>query len=564
MADSVVSVEHESNVSTVELRTDVVVLPSDKIVTTVEERPVVITDEMRSYVAVEKTDTVVVAEGQQGPAGPPGPGGGAIFILDVTPTATGIVGNKSYVNGTPELATCVSDTTEVRVFVGCEGGEGNYKPSVTINGVTATLVESATTRWFEGYADVVLLSGGNIIAAVSDTGSNDITFVEVLGAGPNILSMVFGSYPGSQTELKQGDVVTVTVTTDLAADSVTILGQGAADSTTLPVVAGVASGPITISGASGAQAVTAKAKNSFGTFGAQFVSSALTLNQTYPVIGGVTVSYPFGQGALNTGDNGTASCTILDADVVAYSSPHLSITNPNTYAPSKTVTPSFNGYEGSGTNYFISATRTANNATTTSSGLVKIATVAPSASIAIVPSGRLSSSPSGVSYDVRITPNQALLAAPTLDASLGTWSGAWVAVGSYWHRPLLVNDGVARGAGSFSNLVLTGLSGIAGTSITSGASYTVGGFSARAVTFPAFSRVAPLGVAVGDATKMTFAVGSTPYTRYTDNVVRATGFYPANADGSYNANGTYVGLSDSVFAGSNTTGTLQGTAQEIA
>jgi len=113
--------------------------------------------------------------------------------------------------------------------------------------------------------------------------------------------------------------------------------------------------------------------------------------------------------------------------------------------------------------------------------------------------------------------------------------------------------------------VLQGLSGIAGFEITAGSTYEVGGFILRTVTFPAFSRVAPIGAMVADASKTTAQlVGGAVLTRYSDNNVRTTGYYIANEDGTYNPTGGYLGLSDSAFVGSNTSGTLQATIQEIA
>ena len=52
--------------------------------------------------------------------------------------------------------------------------------------------------------------------------------------------------------------------------------------------------------------------------------------------------------------------------------------------------------------------------------------------------------------------------------------------------------------------------------------------------------------------------------RQTNNAVVANSYYIANADGSYNAQGEYLGLSDTAFAGSNTTGSLVVVFGEVA
>ena len=511
---------------------------------------------MTNVTLVNETEFHVVAVGPV-QVGGGGGGIGEIFVLDVTPTTTGLVGNKTYVDGV-ELDACLSDTNNVRVWVGCEGGTDKYKPSVTINGIAATLTESSTKRWFTGYADIVAPNGVSEVLVVSDAGGTDTATIEVLGPGPAVLSVTFGPYPGTQTELKAGDSIQVIVNTDLEATGVLI------DGLDTPVLGGVAMRTLAIGSGNGPTPVVVRARNSFGTYGASFESDPLNLNQTYPTFGTLTVTYPGGKQALDAGDSGSVSCTVTNADTMTYSSPDVTIDSPNVYAVSKAITNHQTGYINGALNYTITANRAANNATATKTGSIKIATIPATASITTSPAGRMVSSPAGTSYSVRVTPSQALASAPSLTSSVGTWSGSWTLVGAYWQRALVIKDTDARGVGTFSGLTITSLTNIAGSTITSGAAYIVGGFSSRTVTFPAFSRVAPIGATVADVTKLSASISGTSLTRYTDNAQHSSGFYPANADGSYNATGTYMGLSDSLFAGSNTTGTLQATIQETA
>ena len=516
-------------------------------------------------VVTPQVQRAIVALGAQGPAGRDGGGGGGeVFILDVSPTSSGIVSGKTYVNATVEIAHCLSDTGHVRIHLGCEGGADKYAPEVFVNSVAATLSESSTKRWFIGYADIVLPAGVGIVTAVSDAGGMDEALIEVLGAGPEVLAVSFGPYPGVQTQLKQGDTIQVLLTTALDASSVTVLAQGATTGATFPVVGGLAVGVLTIGNASGAQGVSAQARNAFGTAGGVFSSSFLALDQTYPGFGALTVTYHSGKAALDVGDSGTVSCSVSNYDSVLYSSSDLLIDATGSYAATKTVANLTLGYRNNGTNYTVTANRTANNATASASTLVRIATVAPTAYITQLPTGRMSGSPSGIDYTIRINPSQVLASAPTLTASHGVWQGAWLNAGGFWQRTLRITDATLRGVGTFSALTMTGLSGIPGTLITSGDGYIVGGFSARTVTFPAFSRVAPLGVVVADASKTSAQIGAQVLTRYNDTAPRATGYYIADANGAYNANGSYLALSDSAFAGANTTGTLQATVQELA
>lgn len=510
-----------------------------------------------------------VSTGRQGPAGRSGTGSASVFIQNVTGVG-GIVGQYVWEDSIPPqsaLVSATSDTAAVRVWVGAAGGE-NYSPSVTVNGVPAILSESSTKRWFVGYADITLEEGENRVVAETGDGGKDEAIVTLAGPGPKVLDIKFGAYPGIQTEIKSSDVIEVTITTEPEAVSVTVLSGGAAGSTkTFPAVAGVATGTITIGGGNGALGVTAQAKNALGTLGSPFTSTeTVVLNQTHPSISAIVVGYPAGQGAFDAGQSGTISATVTNFDTITYTSADLSIDQSTTYSATKAVQNTRSGYVGTGTNVGITAYRAANGATTTMNGLARIATVPPKATISIVGSpARLVSSPTGQDYEVRISPDQLLSTVPSLDASHGTWVGAWTLSGSYYKRTLRIGDSTPRGVGTFSNLQLTGLSGIVGTEIVAGSSYVVGGMTTRNITFPAFARVAPLGAAVGLPAKTSAQVsgGNVLALKY-DNTVAQNSYYIANADGSYNAQGEYLGLSDTAFAGSNTTGSLVVVFGEVA
>jgi hypothetical protein len=508
--------------------------------------------------------------GAQGPAGAAGSSGSTIFILDIVPTSSGIVASKVYTpNTVPSnntIESAISDTQNVRVLIGVEGGEHKYSPDVTINTVPAILTESSTKRWFTGYADIVLAPSGNTtITAVSNVSATRTATVTLSGAGPVVNSVTFGSYPGSQTELKSGDTIVATITVPADAVEVQVEASGASTTTyNKAVTIQSAIQNITISNASGIQSIRVRAKNSIGTYGEWFTSSTLVLNQTYPTIGSFSVSYPASQSAIKNTESATISSTVSNFDTISYTSSNLTVANSTTYEATKSVTYLVGSYVNAGTNYTISATRAANNATSTGSTLVVIADVAPTAAISITGNPtRLVSSPSGITYTIKITPSQVLLSAPSLNATLGTWTGSWTLSAGVWSRGLIISDATARGTGTFSGLSLVGLAGIAGNSITAGSTYTVGGLTMRNLTYPAYSRVTAIGSAVADQTKVSAQItGGNVLTRYTDNAVHTNGFYIANADGTYNPNGSYLGLSDSAFAGSNTSGTLTVDMQE--
>ena len=352
--------------------------------------------------------------------------------------------------------------------------------------------------------------------------------------------------------------MSVTVITDSEATAVYLAAKGAVASLvslsrTSPTTF---IGQFTVSGASGECSVVAYATNSFGTVGDEF-SAAILLDQTAPSITNISVDYPPSQTALNVGESATVHATVSNADAVTYTGTNLDISSPTIYKQTKTVSHAGSGYVT--LQCVVTATYAPTNAVTTQSIPIKIATVAPTASISIQSNpSRLIGSPSGVSYNVVITPSQTLSVPPSLTASLGMWAGSWTQSQGNWIRPLVIYDSTNKGTGLFSGLSMTGPTNIAGDVITAGSTYIVGGMTTRTITYPAFARVAPIGAQVANESKTVAQyVGGSTLTRYSNNDVHTAGYYIANVDGSYNATGTYLGLSDSAFAGSNTTGTLQ-------
>lgn len=519
---------------------------------------------MSVLISAVETNNVIVTGGigPRGPAGPPG--AKALFITDITPISGGVIGDKVYTPDGKEILSCASDKDNVIVSIACEGGHDEYTPTITVDGIPVTITETSTKRWFTGSVNITIESGVNTITAESSTGTVTTVDVTRVGVGPAILSIVIGSYPGVQTEVKQGDLVPVTITTEPDAEEITILSSTTCNATTIPVVGGVANGNITISTGSGSLTFTAKARNSFGTFGEIFTSPFITINQTYPSFSSFVVTYPVGQLAIKDTESATVSCTVSNFDTISYSGTGLSVDDQN-YAVTKTITSTSAAYVVTGTNYTITATRAANNATATGSTLVKLATAPPTASISIAGTPtRLVSSPAGIDYEIRVTPSQQLSSAPTLVSSAGVWQGSWTLNGSYWKRNLRISDADSRGIKSFSGLTLSSLSLVPGSVINAGDSYTVGGLSARVLTFSAFSRVAPIGAAVAIESKTSSSiVGGNVLVRYQSNAFQSNGYYIANVDGSYNPTGSYLGISNTDFSSSNTTGTLQLNFEEV-
>lgn len=509
---------------------------------------------------------------------------GGVFFTNIAPTSTGIVGSKQYVPNTVPankvITDGITDTANVRISLVAEGGSAFYSPTITITTVPVlpgTPMQVPLTedtydkRMFAGQVDLTGVTADTIVTASSSTNAVAVCTVKRAAAGPTVSAATFGGYPGTQTEAKSGDVITITGVVANSAMYVEVATGGASAATTSLTTIGATdsagagfrtfSGSMTVSSGTGVQTAVVRARNTLGTFGADFTTSnSITLNQTAPTIGARTIAYPAGQTALKGNESATVTATITNFDTVVYSTgATLTVDASTTYAAAKTITRASGTY-ATANNYTITATKASNGAVTTATAAVVIADAAATAAISITGTpSRLISSAAGQNYVVNVTPSQVLASAPDLTAPSGTWSGSWTLTGNIWSRTLVIADTDVKGAQTFGPIVLTGKAGVVGSSITAGATYTVGGFAQRTLTVPAFAQIVAIGTNVTTVAKVTAR-----YAGSGDNLVLqastanvANGFTIVDADGTYNPTGAYLFITDATYAGANTSGTLQ-------
>ncbi len=446
-------------------------------------------------------------------------GGTTGFIFVTGASNTGNIGNEVYVpNTVPEntvMTECTSDTSNVEIEFLAEPSSF-YSPTITLSGTTCgNLTQFGNDRrLFTGSFNVNLTCGaGNYqdFLLESSTGQSASVRINLAGLGPAINSITFGPYPGTQTALKAGDLIGVTVVVENEAVDCWIQDGHACDglvNLTLGPVDGAgpglrnATGTITISDTPNNDFVTAQASNALGTNGAPFDSGNLTIDQAYPIITINSITYPVGQGAIKESESATVNATVTNwssgTDVISYTSPNgdLSITDSTTYVENKTVSRIGGSYNITVDNYTITATKVNNNAVTTESTVVFIANVAPELSI-VLPAARLRSGSTGFSnvgltsnatvaeHTITINSNQRLNAVPTLAdpaAGLGSWASPAFAANASMNaftNNLQVPDDSTRGTHNWGAISATGLAGIVTTTITSGPNYTIGGFVPR-------------------------------------------------------------------------------------
>jgi hypothetical protein len=242
-------------------------------------------------------------------------------------------------------------------------------------------------------------------------------------------------------------------------------------------------------------------------------------------------------------------------------------------------------YNITNNNVRITGIKTSNDTSAYVDTCVYIANIAPIITLTGVHTGsRLRSGgnngTSAQNYQVVINSDQRLLNTPTLTpaASAGTFIGAWSStnygVGQVFARNIQIHDSITRGTYSFALSDATNLAGISTTTITSGDSYTVGGFVSRSGTFDAGVAYDDIGVNVSglnNATKLivTISAVSGTYAANTTNVNYSSGnhIFTIVSTGSptvFNATGNALRINEANTVGANTTGLLPYTIEELA
>lgn len=502
---------------------------------------------------------------------------GFVGVTDVQPqSGSDNVGTKTYSNGGYILESCVANTAALRVYVLAVTGVTSYRPTVTVNGTAVSnLIRVGNTDTWTGYADITL--SGSIVTVVHSDGAVDTMSVSQ-EATPVITDMVIaGAYPNvGQYEHAAGQTLSLTVTSSTPFVALDLVNSGSsaavAQSTTF---AATVSKTITFTVANRGNTPTscpviARVQNTNGTwsattatntFGATDGQYVIMLNNTQPVLAFTTITYPVSQSALKAVESATVNVSETNVDTVSYTSPtsELTIADPTTIG-NKVVTRNSGTYNVSTNNLTVTAGKTSNATTYTTSGVIKIADAAPV--ITITAPTRLRSGVTAQNHTITIHSTQQLVSAPNLAASVGAFTGSWVTSdsGVTWVRNLQIADSDTKGAATFSGLSATNLAGIVVSTITSGDAYTVGGFALRTVAVTAWpNREADIGTQVQDTSKLRVtnlskgAIGSlnSTYVANTGNAVDK--FTITGPAGVFNATGTLLYNNDLSNAVSNTT-----------
>jgi len=476
-----------------------------------------------SNIVLNVSDNIILIDASV-PSTPVGPSiGGGVWITDINPSNEGNVANKIYSSDGNVLNSCISDTSLLTVSVLALPGHSNYKPVVTINGNPINLsLSSDKPVWTGTYSMIYNFSDSSITVHHEDGASwSTLVYQDPI---PNILLATFiGGYPGTQTELKAGDQFDVSIMTDVSISSVIIDNYGAATGGTYSVSGNNVRITITIADrgtsriAQGLRLRVVKPNGSKSNIyltesqGSVDGRDIVFLNNTYPSINISNITYPIGQSAIKISEDAYVNNTVTDFDTISYTSllGQLTISNSSTYETSKRVTYLSGGYNISNNNFRITATRAANNATSSANTVVWIANTPATLSVSN-PAPRLRSGGNdGTSIQnhiITINSSQRLLSAPTLDKEgEGTWlepSFSYSSTVTSFTRTLRVSDDDIKGTYNWGQISGTNLAGIVTTTNSGDTTYTLGGFVPRTVTIPAFGWQGIINVEVSDYLKL--------------------------------------------------------------
>lgn len=520
--------------------------------------------------------------------------GGAVFITDVRPQfLIDNVGNKQMSNDGYSLVNCSTTSHFVQVHVMALTGYSSYKPVVTVNDVSVDLTPNPDAPIFMGFANIRLLDtpeGVMKIRAEHADGAFWETSV-VKDIAPTITTASFSSeYPTGQTELKAGDVMNLSITADQEVVAYEVADFGAFVAATGTLTPGLTHQITNLSIADRGtelrvEGFRIRVKKATGSWSPWYDSEKIdavpmvdvvSLNNTYPTIDISSVTYPAGQSAIKNTEAAFVNHTLTNADTVEYTAAGLSLISTTVYEAAKQVTAIGGTYAVGVDNFHISATRTANGATSIAHVAVAIAQVLPEITIS-VPQARLRSGGNAgtvvQNYPVTISSNQALAEAPSINAPEGSWvDPVWTsnAQRTVWTRRIAIHDNNIKGSYSFNSLVAKGLSGLIQNAIAAGQNYVIGGFVFRKITVAAFpNREANIGTNVSSAGKLrctnlskgaTGTLNATYKSTMENEVDKYTITGPS---GTINPKGNLWYNLDAANASSNTSGTMQIEIEEV-
>jgi len=454
---------------------------------------------------------------------------GSVFIYSLTPNTGNITTTMAENNTAVASAIASSDVTEITVGVFAYTGHSHVRPNVKVNGVDVSWSTTANQNPTAYYGTATLTMNTGTITARHEDGAYHRIIVEA-DPEPVILSAEFtGGYPNNQTEVKYGDNFDIIVNFDPNEAEPThleVFNYGACqydyiDLSTTELNWGTvhhATITTTIRHTGTSQTIQNAKLVSYNINHTQSNivytddngtvdgTNTLKCNDLYPSFIDNGTVFPNGQTAFKNDEEGKQYTTVNDFDTILYSSPNNDfefVDDETSYSEFKVILfRNVSHYNDSVTNYRVSATRTANGATSIFNKVIEVANVPPTVTIT-QPVTRMRTSPAGIYYTITATSDQNLSSAPDIDIPIsGTWEGTGFNGGpKVWTRRIILTDGDIGGSGDWSWITIP--TNGAGIQAHISGMEVVGGFISRQLTLDPFATTTDLDTCVTDTSKLT-------------------------------------------------------------
>lgn len=395
----------------------------------------------------------------------------------------------------------VSDVGTIELYSGNNYATVSEVKSVT---VTGTSPPSAT------FTTVVDCNDSNItqlplkISAKNSFGTKGLDYISTskiaAKKSASITNISLGSYPGSQTELKDGDQIQATFEFDTNDVSVVRMLGGsnlASGNENRNVNTNQLSATTNITIDTSVTTATtlpvkAQPRSGHGQYGINYTSSDnLVVNNAYPTYTQWSVTYPVNQQAIKSTETAIVNLLITktgSSPTYTYSSTtgEMQIPEVNNYSLTKTVSCSNPGtYNINNNNFRVTVNRAENDATSTFNNRVNIVDKLPTINISHPGSRLRSGGNNGTTvqtYQITVQSDQKLMSFTMNEApSGGTLDGNWQSSSNNtrWTRNLKVSDDDGKGDFDWTGMTATNMANVVQNNINSGETYKLGGFVTR-------------------------------------------------------------------------------------
>ena len=288
--------------------------------------------------------------------------GGGPAITDITFSAVPTYGGTqqpAFFDGDDVDITFTFDTEDV-TSISLQGGNSTATSTITDQNITTTAVGDGTSTYtLTTTVDTSLTTITSVPVTVSaknsfGTQGDEYTSTNTIPVrqGPAVTNVTFGNYPGTQTELKDNDTISITVEFDSNNVSQIQLTGGssyASSSQTRNITTSALSGTVTITIDTSVttpqnQPVRLRARgHNYG----NYINSTNTVvvNNVGPTYSGYSVVYPANQSALKDVETADVALNISNtgaSPTYTYSTPRGEITIPDVNVYNTTKTVSFN------------------------------------------------------------------------------------------------------------------------------------------------------------------------------------------------------------------------------